>query len=57
MHQLLTAVAFCHGNNVLHRDIKPQHIFINAQQQLKLGGFCLARTVDFPVPMANEARF
>jgi cyclin-dependent kinase 5 len=29
MFQLLRGLAFCHGHNVLHRDLKPQNLLIN----------------------------
>ena len=43
MYQLLKAIAFCHDNRVLHRDLKPQNLLINKRGQLKLGDFGLAR--------------
>ncbi|RKP15218.1 cyclin-dependent protein kinase [Piptocephalis cylindrospora] len=49
--QLLQGLAYCHKNNVLHRDLKPQNLLINAAGQLKLGDFGLAR--DFGIPVAT----
>lgn len=55
MWQLIRGIAFCHDNRVLHRDLKPQNLLINAQGQLKLGDFGLARAFGIPVnTFSNE---
>lgn len=55
MHQLLTGIAFCHENRVLHRDLKPQNLLINNKGQLKLADFGLARAFGIPVnTFSNE---
>ncbi len=55
MHQMLTGIAFCHDNRVLHRDLKPQNLLINSKGQLKLGDFGLARAFGIPVnTFSNE---
>jgi serine/threonine protein kinase len=43
VHQLLTALAACHAAGVLHRDIKPGNLLVNAACDLKLADFGLAR--------------
>ncbi|KAL2912189.1 cyclin-dependent kinase 5 [Polyrhizophydium stewartii] len=49
LHQILRGVAFCHEHRVLHRDLKPQNLFINKRLDLKLGDFGLARAFGIPV--------
>ena len=43
--QILQAIHFCHAHGVLHRDLKPQNIFIDRRGGIKLGNFNLSRAV------------
>uniref|UniRef100_A0A8C3NIB0 Cyclin-dependent kinase 2 n=1 Tax=Geospiza parvula TaxID=87175 RepID=A0A8C3NIB0_GEOPR len=49
LFQLLQGLAFCHAHRVLHRDLKPQNLLINADGSIKLADFGLARAFGVPV--------
>ena len=40
------ALEVCHKKNIVHRDIKPQNIFISDNGDYKLGDFGIARTME-----------
>ena len=40
------ALELCHRKNIIHRDIKPQNIFISDAGDFKLGDFGIARTME-----------
>jgi serine/threonine protein kinase len=46
---MLRGMAYCHGNRVLHRDMKPQNLLIDRMGVLKLADFGLARAFGIPV--------
>jgi len=49
--QLLTGIEFCHANRVIHRDLKPQNLLIDAKTlRLKIADFGLARAFSLPLP-------
>uniref|UniRef100_A0A8C9QGA5 Cyclin-dependent kinase 20 n=1 Tax=Spermophilus dauricus TaxID=99837 RepID=A0A8C9QGA5_SPEDA len=43
LQMLLKGVAFCHANNIVHRDLKTANLLINASDQFKIADFGLAR--------------
>lgn len=50
MYQMLSGIAYCHSNRVLHRDLKPQNLLIDPKRRaLKLADFGLARAFGIPV--------
>jgi len=50
LYQMLAGIAYCHAHRVLHRDLKPQNLLIDAERgALKLADFGLARAFGLPV--------
>jgi len=47
--QLLLGIEFMHNRHVVHRDLKPQNLLMNANLQLKIADFGLARVDGIPV--------
>ena len=43
---LCSALAFCEKRNLLHRDIKPQNVFVASDGTYKLGDFGIAKTAE-----------
>ncbi|KAL0881275.1 hypothetical protein ABMA27_001159 [Loxostege sticticalis] len=49
LKQLLEGIAYCHAQRVLHRDLKPQNLLVDAEGRVKLADFGLARAFGIPV--------
>ncbi|CUA78372.1 cyclin-dependent kinase 5 [Rhizoctonia solani] len=48
-YQLLAGLRYCHGHRILHRDLKPQNLLIDNNENLKLADFGLARAFGIPL--------
>jgi len=45
LRQLLSAITFCHSNNVIHRDLKPENILIESENEKE--EFFTIKVIDF----------
>lgn len=43
---MCNALALCKSKNIVHRDIKPQNIFVSESKDFKLGDFGIAKTAE-----------
>ncbi len=48
MQMVLRALALCHANWIVHRDVKPNNFLVSAAGELKLADFGLARLYGSP---------
>ena len=46
MYNLLVGLKFMHEAKIIHRDIKPGNILINADCSIKICDFGLSRSID-----------
>lgn len=48
-HQMLTGLSHIHNQGIMHRNLKPDNIFIDEFGLVKLGDFTTTRMLDLPV--------
>ena len=50
MFQLMRGLAFMHQHGIMHRDLKPQNLLVDPEQQLlKIADLGLGRVFSMPV--------
>ncbi|MFO0383141.1 MAG: serine/threonine protein kinase [Pirellula sp.] len=52
--QIAEGLDLAHGNGILHRDIKPDNLWISPSDDVKLIDFGLARTLEEATPITHE---
>ena len=45
-HEICQGLAFAHGHGIVHRDVKPENVWLTADGTAKLGDFGLAIAID-----------
>eukprot|EP00003_Mantamonas_plastica_P002783 TRINITY_DN1218_c0_g1_i3.p2 TRINITY_DN1218_c0_g1~~TRINITY_DN1218_c0_g1_i3.p2 ORF type:complete len:303 (-),score=111.52 TRINITY_DN1218_c0_g1_i3:210-1118(-) len=55
LYQLLLGQAYTHCRGIMHRDLKPQNLLIDKEENLKIADFGLGRAFSIPIrPLTHE---
>eukprot|EP00929_Paragymnodinium_shiwhaense_P106435 TRINITY_DN7182_c0_g1_i1.p1 TRINITY_DN7182_c0_g1~~TRINITY_DN7182_c0_g1_i1.p1 ORF type:complete len:847 (-),score=216.24 TRINITY_DN7182_c0_g1_i1:127-2667(-) len=46
--QALSGLAYLHNHGIMHRNLKPDNIFIDQSGRVKIGDFCMSRALELP---------
>jgi mitogen-activated protein kinase 1/3 len=57
LYQLLRGLKYIHSANILHRDLKPGNLLLNANCDLKIGDFGLARVLNPDNPYEDLSEY
>lgn len=44
--EVADVLAYCHEHKIIHRDVKPENVFVDAEGRFKLGDFGVSRVVE-----------
>ncbi|TMW63798.1 hypothetical protein Poli38472_002739 [Pythium oligandrum] len=52
---LVEALAYCHSNSVIHRDVKPENVLLSTDHGVKLCDFGFAKQLSHPLEQSTDS--